>query len=122
MDSQPMTKATIYHNPRCSKSRQALALLEEAGCDITVVEYLKTPPSASLLSDLLAALGIEANTLIRAKDAEFKALGLDAKTLDEKATIALLAETPKLIERPIVVVGKKAVVARPPERVSELLS
>lgn len=117
-----MTKATIYHNPRCSKSRQALALLEAEGCDITVVEYLKSPPSADELKRVLKQLGIPAPELIRAKEAEFKALKLDIKTMTEAEAVATMVATPKLIERPIVIVGKRAVVARPPERVAELLS
>lgn len=116
-----MTAATLYHNSRCSKSRQALALLEARGCEITIVEYLKNPPNKKTLKTLLGYLKIPAKDLIRIKENDFKALSLNWETLSEEAALAVLVDNPKLIERPIVVVGKRAVVARPPERVAELL-
>lgn len=111
----------IYHNPRCSKSRQALALLEAAGADAQVVKYLETPPSAEELDALLTKLGMEPIEVMRTKDDLFKELGLVGKSLSREEGIRLLVEHPALLERPIVVKGDKAVVARPPERVSEIL-
>lgn len=112
----------IYHNPRCTKSRQALKRLEEAGLDIEVIEYLKTPPSAAELDRLLKRLGMEPDELMRRKEALYKELGLADKKLNRKETIRVLVENPKLIERPIIDDGERAVVARPTERVDELLS
>lgn len=113
-------KAKIYHNPRCSKSRAALALLEAHGVETQIVEYLKTPPSASELRDLLAKLGLPARDLVRRGEPDFKANGtrLDAP---EAELVELMAAHPILIERPIVVVGDRARIGRPPERVLELL-
>ncbi len=111
----------IYHNPRCSKSRQALSLLEDAGVNAQVVKYLETPPSAEELDALLTKLGLEPLDVMRTKDDLFKELGLQGKTFTREEGIRLLAEHPALLERPIVVRGDKAVVARPPERVSEVL-
>lgn len=116
-----MSKTTIYHNPRCSKSRQTLALLEEHGVDPDIVLYLETPPNAPTLSDLLARLGMTARELLRKGEDDYKALGLADKTLDDDALIAAMVKAPKLIERPIVVKGRKAVVGRPPENVLDLL-
>lgn len=109
----------IYHNPRCSKSRATLALLEERGIEPEVVEYLKTPPDAKRLKALLRKLGISAAELIRRNEKEWKESGLDANA-SEDDLIALLARHPILIERPIVEVGDRARIGRPPERVLEL--
>ncbi|WP_425405594.1 arsenate reductase (glutaredoxin) [Hwanghaeella sp.] len=111
---------TIYHNPRCSKSRQTLALLQDKGIEPEIVEYLKTPPSADEIAAILKKLGIEARSLMRTKEAVYKELGLDAVT-DEKALIAAMAENPVLIERPVVIKGSKAALGRPPEQVLEIL-
>jgi len=111
----------IYHNPRCSKSRQALALLRERGVEPEVIEYLKTPPDAATLARLLKQLGLRPRDLMRAKEPEYRTLGLDAPDLDDATLIRAMAEHPKLIERPIVVAGKHAVLGRPPERVLELV-
>lgn len=116
-----MPPVTIYHNPRCSKSRQTLQLLRDKGVEPAVVEYLKEPPDAATLEGLLTKLGLEPIDLIRKGEPEFKALGLDAKTGDRKALIQAMADHPVLIERPIVVAGKKARLGRPPERVLEIL-
>jgi len=110
---------TIYHNPRCSKSRQTLALLAERGVNPTVVEYLKSPPSASELRRILALLGLAPRDLLRAKEAE-KA-GLDDPALSDDALIAGMVGNPAVIERPIVVAGGKAALGRPPERVLDIL-
>ena len=111
----------IYHNPRCSKSRQALELLRERGVEPEVVEYLKTPPDEATLARLLKQLGLGPRDLLRTKEPDYKASGLDDPTLDDAALIRAMVEHPKLIERPIVVQGKRAVLGRPPERVLELL-
>lgn len=104
--------ATILHNPRCSKSRQALALLEEAGVAVTVVEYLKTPPSREAIAHLCARAGIAARAALR-KDAP--------PVASDEAALDLMARDPATIERPFVETEKGAVIARPPERVRELL-
>jgi len=112
----------IYHNPRCSKSRQALALLEESGVSPEVVEYLKTPPTAAELKTLHAALGGDVRAMIRFKEDEAKAQGL--KATDERPDaewLQILADSPGLLERPIVVSGDEARIGRPPEQVLELL-
>ncbi len=110
----------IYHNPRCSKSRQTLALLQEHGQSPDVVEYLKTPPDSATLSKLLDLLGLEPRELMRRKEAEYKASGADNPDLARDELIALMVAHPKLIERPIVVANGKAALGRPPERVLEI--
>lgn len=112
---------TIYHNPRCSKSRQTLALLESRGVKPRVVEYLKTPPDRATIEALLRKLGIAAGQLVRRKEPEFAALGLDAAGVSEERLIDAMASHPKLIERPIVVVDRRARIGRPPEAVLEIL-
>ena len=116
-----MTTARIYHNPRCSKSRAALALLRGQGVEPQVIEYLTDPPSARVLDRLLKAMGLEPRAAMRRKEAPYKALGLDDPTLTRTALIAAMVKAPILIERPIVAVGERAVLARPPERVLDLL-
>lgn len=116
-----MSNVTIYHNPRCSKSRQTLALLEEQGIEPTIVKYLETPPSADELLQILKRLGIGARELLRTKEAEYKEAGLDDTTLTEEQIIAKMIEFPKLIERPIVVKEQQARIGRPPESVLEIL-
>lgn len=113
-------KARIYHNPRCSKSRATLALLEERGVDFEIVEYLKTPPTTSELEALLTKLGLRARDIVRANEPEFKASGLSLDAPDAEL-LALVAEHPKLLQRPIVEVGPSARIGRPPEHVLELL-
>lgn len=115
-----MSDITIYHNPRCSKSRTTLALLEEHGITPRVVLYLETPPDAQEIERLLACLGTSADKLVRRGEAEYKACGL-GKDSSDKDIIAAMASHPKLIERPIVVKGKQAVLGRPPENVLELI-
>jgi arsenate reductase len=111
----------IYHNNRCSKSRAALALLEQHGAPFEVVDYLDTPPSAAELKTLLAQLGLTARELLRTGEDDYKTLKLDDPALDEDALIAAMATHPKLVERPIVVAHGKAVVGRPPEAVLAIL-
>jgi arsenate reductase (glutaredoxin) len=112
---------TIYHNPRCNTSRRVLADLRARGIEPRIVEYLTTPPDRATLERLLGALGIEPRALMRRKEPIYRELGLDdpAKSRDDLVD-AMLAH-PILIERPIVVTGKGAVVGRPPERVGEIL-
>lgn len=116
-----MTELTLYHNPRCSKSRGALELLEARGLTPKVVRYLETPPNAAELRDLLAKLGLSARQLLRTGEDEYKALHLDSADITEDQLIAAMVAHPKLIERPILVAGSKAVVGRPPEKVLEIL-
>ena len=116
-----MTDLTLYHNPRCSKSRGALELLEARGLAPTIVRYLETPPDAATLNALLGKLGIAARQLLRTGEDEYKALNLADPALTDAQLIEAMARHPKLIERPILVVGDKAVVGRPPEKVLEIL-
>ena len=111
----------LFHNPRCSKSRQALALLRERGVEPDVVEYLKQPPPAAELDALLKQLGLEPRQLMRKGEAVYKEMGLDDPALTRGALIAAMVENPILIERPIATDGTRAVVGRPPEKVLELL-
>lgn len=116
-----MSDVTIYHNPRCSKSRQTLALLEEQGIEPQIVKYLEDTPNADELKAVLAKLGISARDLLRKKEAEYKEAGLDNDGLSDDDVIAKMIEFPKLIERPIVVKGDAARIGRPPESVLEIL-
>ncbi len=116
-----MSGVTIYHNPRCSKSRQTLALLRDRGVEPNVVEYLNEAPDAATLEKIINMLGIEPIDLIRKKEKLYKELGLDKKQGDRRALIKAMAAHPALIERPIVVKGKRARLGRPPEKVLEIL-
>ena len=116
-----MGKVVLYHNPKCSKSRGALELLEAAADDLEVVEYLKSPLSAEELETLLGQLGGDPAGLVR-KDKHFAELGLDPGDYTSAAEVsAILAQHPRLMERPVAVSAGRAVVGRPPERVLELL-
>ncbi|BBA33764.1 arsenate reductase family protein [Methylocaldum marinum] len=112
---------TIYHNPRCSKSRATLELLRNKGIEPTVIEYLKTPPSVSELESILVKLGMEPRDLMRKGEAVYKEAGLNNAELERKALIAAMVENPILIERPIVLANDKAAIGRPPENVLEIL-
>ncbi|WP_052599489.1 arsenate reductase (glutaredoxin) [Aureispira sp. CCB-QB1] len=114
-------KATIYHNPRCSKSRNSLNLLKEKSLDFEIVEYLKTPLNAAEIQTLLTQLGIKAEQLIRKSEAIYKE-HYKGKELNENEWIEAMVKHPKLIERPIVVYKNKAVIGRPLEKVEELLA
>lgn len=116
-----MTELTLYHNPRCSKSRGALELLEARGLAPKVIRYLETPPSAAQLRDLLAKLGVPARHLLRIGEDEYRALNLADASLTEEQLIEAMAAHPKLIERPILVAGERAVIGRPPEQILEIL-
>lgn len=111
----------LFHNPRCSKSRAALELLRERGIEPEIVPYLDTPPSPGELRDLLARLGLPARALLRVGEAEYAELGLDDESVGEDALVEAMARHPRLIERPILVVGDRAVIGRPPERVLDLI-
>jgi arsenate reductase len=117
-----MKNVTIYHNPRCSKSRQTLALLEQHGITPTIISYLDSPPNEDTLRSLLKLLAIKPRELLRKSESEYKTLDLDDPTLSDTALIKIMVAHPKLIERPIVVTNKKAVLGRPPEKVLEILN
>lgn len=116
-----MGSITIWHNPRCSKSRQTLQLIRDAGIEPTIIEYLQTPPTEAELTDALNKLRLEPRELMRKKEALYKELSLDDDTLSVDRLIVAMVENPVLIERPIVFGGGQAVVGRPPENVLELL-
>ncbi|MDC3263805.1 arsenate reductase (glutaredoxin) [Porticoccaceae bacterium] len=112
---------TIYHNPRCSKSRQTLSLLQDQGLEPEIVLYLQTPPNSQTLSLLLKKLGLNARQLLRRGEQEYKDQNLADASLSEQQVIAAMTQSPKLIERPIVVNGQRAAIGRPPESVLEIL-
>ena len=112
---------TIYHNPRCSKSRQTLALLEKRGIEPKVIEYLATPPSETELKHLLKLLGIKPRELLRTKEEEYKQAKLDRPDVTDADIIRAMVKHPRLMERPIVVSGNKAALGRPPENVLKIL-
>lgn len=112
---------TIYHNPRCSKSRQTLELLHERNVDVDVIEYLEAPPNKQELEQLLELLNLEPRQLMRAKESEYAELGLDDESLSRDALIEAMVAHPRLIERPIVVHNGKAVIGRPPEKILDIL-
>jgi arsenate reductase len=116
-----MTDLTLYHNPRCTKSRGALELLQARGLSPDVVLYLETPPDAAQLRELLGKLGISARQLLRTGEDDYKQLNLADASLSDEQLIAAMVAHPKLIERPILVVGDKAVIGRPPENILEIL-
>lgn len=114
---------TIYHNPRCSKSRAACALLTDGLAQdekVTVVEYLKTPSTLDELQRLRALLGVPVREMMRENEEPYRALGLDDASLSDDALLKAIAEHPILLQRPLVVRGERAVIGRPPERVAEL--
>ena len=111
----------IYHNPRCSKSRETLKLVEAQGIQPEIIEYLKHPPTTAELQAILNKLGLQPRELMRTKEAEYKENGLDDKSLSDAELIAAMVRIPKLIERPIVLANDKAAVGRPPESVLAIL-
>lgn len=116
------SETTIYHNPRCSKSRQALDLLHKRGIEPVVVEYLKTPPTPETLLAICGKAGLKATQIVRTKEARFKELGLSlGDDRDDAGWCRILSENPVLIERPIVVRGGRAALGRPPENVFTVL-
>ena len=112
----------IYHNPRCAKSRQTLALLRDNGFEPTIVEYLKSPLTVQEIEELMKMLGDDTSRIVRVKDPLYKELGFKDRTMSLAETAAVLSIHPKLLERPIVVRGTKAVLGRPPENVLRLIS
>ncbi len=116
-----MSGIQIYHNPRCSKSRQTLALLQEQGLQPRIIEYIKTPPTTEVLTEVLAQLDFSARDLLRKGEAVYKELNLADKSLTDQQLIEAMIAHPKLIERPIVIHNGKAKIGRPPESVLELL-
>lgn len=115
-----MSDTVIYHNPRCSKSRSTLAILEEHGLEPEIILYLESRPDAAEIRSLLDKLGLTASQLVRRGEDEYKASGLSSASSDDDI-IAAMAQHPRLIERPIVVRGERAVLGRPPENVLALL-
>lgn len=111
----------IFHNPRCSKSRQTLKLLEDNNQDIEIIEYLKTPPKASELKKILKMLNISPRDLLRKGEKEYKEANLADKSLTDQQIIDAMVKYPKLIERPIVIKNGKAMIGRPPEQVLDIL-
>jgi len=114
-------KVSIYHNPRCSKSRRTLELLTERGIKPEIILYLETPPDAVQLRGIITMLGITPRQLLRAGESEYRQLGLDTDELGDEEIIAAMISHPRLIERPIVVAGGRACIGRPPERIHEIL-
>ena len=112
---------TIYHNPRCSKSRRALQLLRERGIEPEIVEYLKTPPTADEIEAVLQKLGLEPRALLRANEADYLEAGMGDEGLSRRALVELMAANPIVIERPIVLNGARAALGRPPETVLSIL-
>lgn len=112
---------TIYHNPRCSKSRRAMEILLGAGVEPRVIEYLNTPPSPRTLRHLTDLLGIKPREMIRTGEREYSELGLSDPDLDDKVLLEMISRHPRLMQRPVVVRGKRAVIGRPPEKILELL-
>lgn len=117
-----MTEATrIFHNPRCSKSRQTLELLQQKGIEPEIIRYLETPPTEQELLHILDLLGCEPRELMRTKEAEYREQRLDNPELSRKDLVRAMVNTPKLIERPVVLANGKAAIGRPPENVLDIL-
>ncbi len=115
-------KATIYHNPRCSKSRETYKILEDAGLEIEEIRYLDNPPTPEELDQLCEAMDVQPLAIIRTKEALFKELGLDVNDQRSRAAwLKILSENPRLIERPIVKIGDKVAMGRPPENIKAIL-
>ena len=112
---------TIWHNPKCSTSRKVLESIRNKGIEPNIVAYLETPPSAAEIKAVLAKAKMSARDLLRKKEPAYRARGLDDETLSEAAIIRAMTEVPVLIERPVVIAGRRAVLARPPERVLEVI-
>lgn len=117
-----MKKYTIYHNPRCSKSRQTLDILKNNGVSYNVVKYLESPPSVDEISQLLSQLNMSARELIRQGEKEYTELNLEEISINEQTLIEAMNQHPRLIERPIVTDGNKAIIGRPPEKVLDIIS
>jgi len=116
-----MPNVIIYHNPRCSKSRQALQLLREHNIEPNIIEYLETPPNTATLKDILDLLNLKPRELLRTKDDIYRKNNIDDANLNDQQLIDIMVKHPILIERPIIINGNKAVIGRPPEKVLEIL-
>jgi arsenate reductase len=116
-----MSKPTMYHNPRCSKSRQTLELLRAHGIEPEIIEYLKTPPDAKQLEQILVMLDLQPRQLMRSGESEYKDNNLGDPSLERDALIQAMVEHPRLIQRPVVISDGKAALGRPPEAVLEIL-
>lgn len=112
---------TIYHNPRCSKSRQTLALIRDRGIEPEIVEYLKQPPGPEEIKRIIDRLGIPVRDIMRRGEPEYRELGLDDESLEDEELIGAIGAHPKLLQRPIVVCGQQVRIGRPPEAVEEIL-
>lgn len=112
---------TIYHNPRCSKSRQTLQLLNDNGIEPKIIEYLNTPPSESTLKEIISLLGVSPRNIMRKNEDIYKTSGANDPSLNDSQLIKLMVEHPKLIERPIVIANGKAALGRPPENVLDII-
>lgn len=112
---------TIYSNPRCSKCRQSLTILDEQNIDATVIKYLETPPDQAELENILDLLKLQPRELMRKHEAPYKELNLDDNSLSREDLIQAMIDHPILIERPIVISGNKAVIGRPPEKILDIL-
>jgi arsenate reductase len=119
--SDTSNTVTIYHNPRCNKSRRALSLLRERGIEPEILLYMSQPPDAEELRRIIDILGIEARVLLRSNEKEYRGLGLDRPDIDPQRLIEAMAAHPRLIQRPIVIKAERAVIGRPPERALEVL-
>ena len=117
-----MNNFTIYHNPRCSKSRQTLELLEDNNIEPEIILYLENPPSEEKLTELIELLGINPRDLLRKGEEEYKAHNLRDESIKGEDIIKIMTENPKLIERPIVISKNKAIIGRPPENVLKLIN
>jgi arsenate reductase (glutaredoxin) len=113
--------AKIYHNPRCSKSRDTLKLLQAHGIEPEIIEYLKTPPSKEEFQEMIRKLGIHPRDLMRKKEPEYRDNWLDVESVTEDELIEAMRNIPKLMERPVVIIGEKAAIGRPPENVLAIL-
>lgn len=116
-----MSTIQIYHNPRCSKSRQTLQILQATDHDIEIIEYLKTPPDVDELAGIVQKLDITPRALLRKTEKQYKELALDDQSLSDTRLLEIMVAHPKLIERPIVIHGDKARIGRPPEAVEAIL-
>ncbi len=116
-----MPKTIIFHNPRCSKSRQTLAILEEHNLEVVVIKYLDNPPSEEKIRELLAELNLDIRGIIRTGEQEYKEFGFDDNTLSDDELISKLTKHPKVMQRPIVSHNGRAIIGRPPENVLDII-
>jgi arsenate reductase len=112
----------IYHNPRCSKSRETLHILENSNLSPTIIEYLENPPTQQELKKIIAMLGLPARDLVRTTEQVYEDAGIDMDAMSEDEIIAAICQHPALLQRPIVVAGNRAIIGRPPARVMEIIA